>query len=88
MSPAETGTSQKGGQCHHEHQKLAVFAAVGTLQQTHLAIVKITKVKAGNPTSQVNRASSVDMEQSGKSYGRGYLSATKGCVRTIFGRES
>jgi hypothetical protein len=37
-------------------------------QQTHLATAKITKVKAGNPTSQDNHGSSVDMEQSGKSY--------------------
>jgi len=45
--------------------------------------VKIIEVKAGSPTSQVNHGSSEDMEQSGKSSGSGYLSATKGCVRTI-----
>lgn len=37
-----------------------MFAAVATPQQTHLATVKITKVKAGSPTSLVNHGSSED----------------------------
>lgn len=72
MNSAETATSQKGGQCHHVHQRPAEREAVATRQPIYQATASNTKVKAGNPTSQVNHANSVDTEQSGKSSGRGY----------------
>ena len=58
MNPAGTATSQKGGQCHHAHQRPAEREAVATRQPTHQATVSNTKVRAGNPTSQVNHGSS------------------------------
>lgn len=58
--------------CHLEHQKPAVFAAAVLPQQTHLATVKITKARAGNPINRDNPDSSADMVQSGKSYEPAY----------------